>query len=68
MKHHDLSANLSDDVVVSKATASAMLNISHDTLERLIKRGEAPKRVKVTPARFGYRMRDIRTWLNERAG
>ena len=68
MKNHDLSANLSDDVVVSKTTASAMLNISHDTLEKLIQRGEGPKRVMLTPARFGFRMRDIRAWLNERAG
>jgi predicted DNA-binding transcriptional regulator AlpA len=56
-----------DDAVISKMEASKLINLSTDTLERMQRNGNGPKQVKLSERRVGYRMRDIRTWLNERA-
>lgn len=57
-----------DDTVVSKAQAAAILSIHPDTLDRMHQRGEGPNRIKRSARLVGYRMRDLRAWLNERAG
>jgi predicted DNA-binding transcriptional regulator AlpA len=60
--------DLPNDACVSKMQAATLINISADTLDRMHQRGEGPKRIKLSARRVGFRMRDIRAWLNERAG
>lgn len=52
----------SDDVVVSKIEAAKMLNISTWTLDRMFKRGEGPRRTRLSDRRVGYRLREIRQY------
>ena len=52
------------DRLVSEKTAAELLNISKDTLRRLDKRGEGPKRRKISPRRVGYLLSEIRAYRN----
>ncbi len=53
--------------VVSEAVAAEFVGLSVDTLRRTCQRGEGPPRLKLSPRRVGYRLRDLETWLNARA-
>lgn len=64
----ELPANLIDDAVITKPQALVLLGVSRPTLDRMRARGEGPKQVQLSDRRIGYRMRDLRAWLNERAG
>lgn len=39
--------------------------LSHATLWREIKAGRFPKQVRLSPGRVGWRVSDIRAWLDE---
>ena len=56
----------SDDAVLSKSQTSAVTNLSRDTLDRMNRMGEGPKRMQLSERRVGYRMREIRKWLESR--
>jgi len=58
----DLAANR----VVSEAVAAEIVGVSVDTLRRACQRGEGPPRLRLSPRRVGYRLRDLDAWLNER--
>ena len=53
--------------VLSEVVAAEMLGFSVDTLRRLCERGEGPPRLRLSPRRIGYRVRDLEIWLDERA-
>jgi predicted DNA-binding transcriptional regulator AlpA len=53
--------------LINEKTAAEILNISPDTLRRLGRRGEGPRRIKLSPRRVGYRIRDLGTWLDEQS-
>jgi predicted DNA-binding transcriptional regulator AlpA len=62
-----LSANLSDDAILTRPQACAMISVSEDTLLRLLQKGEGPECVRLSPRRIGYRVGAIRSWLKRRA-
>jgi predicted DNA-binding transcriptional regulator AlpA len=45
--------------LITEAEACALYGYSHDTLRRRAARGEGPPRIKVSPRRVGYRLRDV---------
>jgi predicted DNA-binding transcriptional regulator AlpA len=61
------STTLNFDRVVSEAVAAEIVGVSIDTLRRVCGRGEGPRRIKLSPRRVGYRIRDLESWLNERS-
>lgn len=58
---------LTDDMVIPKQQAAELMNLSPFTLHRLYRRGEGPKRIQLSTRRVGYRVRDIRAWLEAKA-
>jgi predicted DNA-binding transcriptional regulator AlpA len=57
---------LPDFAVLSTAQTCAALDISLDTLIRITKSGEGPRRVRLSPGRYGYVVSEIRDWLKRR--
>jgi hypothetical protein len=49
--------------VISRQTAATLLNISIDTLRRMERAGTAPKRVQLSPRRIGFRVCDLRAYI-----
>jgi predicted DNA-binding transcriptional regulator AlpA len=47
------------DRLISEKVAAEILGISADTLRRLGKRGEGPKRRKISPRRVGYKLSEV---------
>jgi predicted DNA-binding transcriptional regulator AlpA len=62
-----LIGNLPDQAILSKAHASALMNLSGDTLDRLHRRGEGPERIQLSPRRVGYAVGALRAWMQERS-
>jgi len=58
---------LPDYAVLTKAQTCAVTNLSADTLERLHKRNEGPRRVQLSPRRIGYPAGELRAWLKKRS-
>jgi predicted DNA-binding transcriptional regulator AlpA len=52
-----------DDQVVTELKAAELCGISRDTLRRRFKAGNGPKRLRLSAHRIGYRLRDLRSWL-----
>jgi predicted DNA-binding transcriptional regulator AlpA len=53
--------------VVSETVAAKLIGLSVDTLRRACMRGEGPPRLRLSPRRVGYRLRDLDAWLSERS-
>ena len=47
------------DRLISEKLAAEILGISADTLRRLGRRGEGPKRRKISPRRVGYKLSEV---------
>ena len=47
------------DRLISETEAATMYGVSRDTLRRRIERGEGPPKIRVSPRRVGYRLRDV---------
>jgi len=45
--------------VVSEREAARLLGVGHDTLRRMVARGEGPKKIRISSGRVGYRIADI---------
>jgi predicted DNA-binding transcriptional regulator AlpA len=56
------------DQVVSPGTAARLMNISRVTLWRMWRRGEGPRKLKISPNRCGVRLRDIQSYLDQCGG
>jgi predicted DNA-binding transcriptional regulator AlpA len=59
-------ARLPEFAVVGREQAAVLLGVSLETLKRMEARGQGPKRVKVSQKRVGYRLSDLRTWIEAR--
>jgi predicted DNA-binding transcriptional regulator AlpA len=60
------ASRLPDYAVVSREHAAALLSVSVDTLKRLARRGEGPRRIRIGPKLIGYRLADLRAWIEQR--
>jgi predicted DNA-binding transcriptional regulator AlpA len=52
--------------VVDRPTAWRLANLSRSTWERLEARGEAPPKTRLSANRTGYRLSDLKAWLDAR--
>jgi predicted DNA-binding transcriptional regulator AlpA len=52
--------------VVTRAEAQRICSLSPDTWERLERRGETPPITRLSERRIGYRVVDLREWLDAR--
>ncbi|MFO1099753.1 MAG: DNA-binding protein [Xanthobacteraceae bacterium] len=52
--------------VVDELTAIRLLNLSPRSWDRLRSRGEAPPFTQLSQRRIGYRIADLRAWLDAR--
>jgi prophage regulatory protein len=48
------------------ATVKARTSLSPATIYRLIRKGEFPRSVRLSPGRVGWRDSDIQSWLSKR--
>jgi predicted DNA-binding transcriptional regulator AlpA len=53
--------------VLSRPEVIALLNISKVTFDRLEQKGGGPRKVRLSPRRIGYRVCDVKAWLDSRA-
>jgi predicted DNA-binding transcriptional regulator AlpA len=47
------------DRLITEVEAASMYGVSRDTLRRRIDRGEGPPKIRMSPRRVGYRLRDV---------
>jgi predicted DNA-binding transcriptional regulator AlpA len=52
--------------LITETEAAALYGIHRDTLRRRSDRGEGPRRIKVSPRRVGYRLRDVLADIKQR--
>ncbi len=54
------------DHIVSMKQAAELIGVSVRTLERLCRAGAAPRKIRLSPGRVGFRQSDIAAWLADR--
>jgi predicted DNA-binding transcriptional regulator AlpA len=52
--------------VVDEPTAAQLAGVSPRTWDRMRARGETPPVTQLSPRRIGYRLTDLRAWLDSR--
>ena len=52
--------------VVSEPAAMNLLGLSFRTWKRLAERGDLPPKFQLSPNRTGYRVADLKAWLDAR--
>jgi hypothetical protein len=52
--------------VVGKADAIKLTNVSPRTWDRMEAAGETPPKTRISERRIGYRISDLRVWLDAR--
>jgi len=55
------------DRLVNEKSTAQILNISCDTLRRLGRRGEGPKRRRISPRRVGYKLSEVEAYRDGKA-
>ena len=63
----DLPPDIARQRVLTEKDAAAFVGLSHPSLERLRKAGTAPRHVRLSDRRLGYRICDLLAWLDARA-
>jgi predicted DNA-binding transcriptional regulator AlpA len=63
----ELPAAIAADAVLNSAQAARFLSLSLVHFRRLTKRGAAPRPIRLSERRYGWRVRDLRAWIEERA-
>jgi predicted DNA-binding transcriptional regulator AlpA len=53
-----------EDQVLSEPDAAKFCGCSKDTIRRRIKAGDGPPVIRLSSHRIGYRVRDLRAWLD----
>jgi predicted DNA-binding transcriptional regulator AlpA len=53
-----------EDRVIAEHAAAAMIGISLPTLRRRVRAGDGPPVIRLSERRIGYRLRDLRKWLD----
>lgn len=61
-----LSDDLDDVRVLTRGQTIKAANVSDKTWERMEKRGETPPKTQISPGRIGYRLIDLKQWLDQR--
>lgn len=59
--------DVSDLRVLTAAEASALLTVSLPVMERMRARGTGPRFIRLSARRVGYRVADLRTWIEAQA-
>lgn len=54
-------------LVLSKAATRRQVGLSDSSIYRLEKKGEFPKRIRLSANRVGYRREEVFAWLRERS-
>ena len=62
-----LAEDLSSHRMLSEKEAAAVLGVHYKTLRKMSAEGKGPRRIKVSEKRVGYRLRDCRAYIDERA-
>ena len=63
----ELPVDIARQRVLDERTAAKFIGVSPLTLERLRKTGAAPRHLRLSQRRLGYRLHDILEWLDARA-
>ena len=63
----ELPAALTADALLNAAQAARFLSLSTIHFRRLARRGAAPRPIRISERRFGWRVRDLKVWLDGRA-
>jgi predicted DNA-binding transcriptional regulator AlpA len=53
-----------DDRLLSRRQLSELTGLSIDTLGRMARRGNGPPVTRISERRIGYRVLDLRSWLD----
>ena len=53
--------------ILDEEKVHAVTSLSKTTRWRMERRGEFPKRVRLSPGRIGWRLADIEAWISSRA-
>ncbi len=61
-----MSDGLESVRVLDKRTVLQIVGLSEDTFDRLEQRGEAPPITRLSERRKGYRLVDVKEWLDAR--
>ena len=60
--------NIQNRPLLNLKEVSELLGISISTINRLIKNGDFPKKVKISPRRMVFIEKEIEDWINSRRG
>ena len=58
--------NIQNRPLLNLKEVSELLGISISTINRLIKNGDYPKKVKISPRRMVFIEKEIEDWINSR--
>jgi predicted DNA-binding transcriptional regulator AlpA len=61
-----LNVDLSLERIISEADAAALSGLHLATFRRRIDRGEGPAKIRISPRRIGYRLRDVLDDIKQR--
>jgi predicted DNA-binding transcriptional regulator AlpA len=61
-----LSHDFTLDRIISETEAAGLNGVSRDTFRRRIDRGEGPPKIRMSPRRVGYRLRDVLDDIKQR--
>jgi predicted DNA-binding transcriptional regulator AlpA len=61
-----MSDVLEDIRVLTRTEARQAVGVSDRTWDRMEERGETPPKTQISPGRIGYRLIDVKTWLDRR--
>ena len=60
--------NIQNRPLLNLKEVSELLGISISTINHLIKNGDFPKKVKISPRRMVFIEKEIEDWINSRRG
>ncbi len=63
----ELPPEIARQRVIDERAAAEFIGLSHVSLERMRKAGAAPRHVRLSERRLGYRVCDLLDWLDARA-
>lgn len=61
-----MSDDLEEVRVLTRGQTIKAANVSDKTWERMEARGETPPKTQISPGRIGYRLIDVKQWLDRR--
>jgi predicted DNA-binding transcriptional regulator AlpA len=61
-----LNCDFTLDRIISETEAAGLNGVSRDTFRRRTDRGEGPPKIRMSPRRVGYRLRDVLDDIKQR--